>query len=255
MQELLFVALTGEPGDGRGGGERDRALGDVGQDRSVQRQLLLVERELLVDTDELEGQLQPVERSVAPFVAVDVKQPGVLLGEQVEPGVAGLIGERFVVNHIVDREALVERQVGIVPRLDERQHGAVGVKLQVVEMGVADQEGHPRELLDRPFKLEPDFPAAVIDAHDRLDLGVDGAGLENRDERIVRIGQDEAAALVKRQFRYPVVKPGLHKRGCGQGMRFLVRDKQARQLVEDLFLELLNLIVDLVSLIGESGHE
>ena len=51
------------------------------------------------------------------------------------------------------------------------------------------------------------------------------------------------------------MKPFRWSSGSSEGMRFLVRDKQARQLVEDLFLELLNLIVDLVSLIGESGHE
>ena len=38
-------------------------------------------------------------------------------------------------------------------------------------------------------------------------------------------------------------------------MDFLVRDEQAGQLIEDLFLELLNLIVDLVGLIGERGQE
>ena len=159
--------------------------------------MFLVERELVVNPNEFEDQFLLIEWYIAPFVTVDIKQPGVLLGEQVEPAIAGLIGERFVVNHVVERETLVEWQVCIIPGLDKRQHNAIGVKLQVLEMGIADQESHPRELFDRSLELETDFPAPVVDSYDRLNLAVDYPGLEKRNKTVARIGQDETIPLVE----------------------------------------------------------
>ncbi len=250
-----LVVAPGELREGHVGREGDGAREGVDEDRRVEPQPRLVEKEIVVDADKLEREVHFLDRAGGCFIRADEKHPHVVLGEEVEPRLGPLVDRGAVVEHVAEREARGQRQVRVVPGLDEGQRVAVGEYFQVLEALAVDDEAKALEAGQRLLADEPDAPSAVVDSDDGGYLDVERPCPQQRDEGEGRVDEGEARAMV--QVDGGDARLGLdldHGRG-GQGVEALVGDQHAGEIVEDVVLELFDLIVDLIRLVGEGREE
>ena len=90
----------------------------------------------------------------------DAEQANILTGKQVEPGRGTVEGLCLIIEHRVEREIFRQGQVGIIPRFGERDRLSLDGHPQIVEVGIADQKGHARQVSQGVWKGERYLPAS-----------------------------------------------------------------------------------------------